>query len=208
VRELDSSESMMESSLSEFKVYPRRWLILAIFCSLELCNNLLCFAFAPISDIAGNFFGGGYYGSNTSINMLANIILVMYIPGTCVSILLMKYFRMKRSLAICGLLTVLAALLRFIAAYNINSLGFANAYAIMMLGQALAGLGQPMFLNSPPAIAAIWFPVDEREMATTIGSMFSPIGSALGQIVPVLIVSQSSKNSTFVLLNMVEIAFA
>jgi hypothetical protein len=64
----------------------------------------------------------------------------------------------------------------------------------MLLGQAFAALGQPMFLNSPPAVASIWFPVEEREIATTIGSMFSPIGSAIGQIIPFLLVQQSSVN--------------
>ena len=184
----------MSSKETEYRGYSYRWLILALFCSLELTNNILWVTFAPISDIVSNYFGGGYYGSTTSVNMLANIYLIFYLPGTGLSIFLMKYFNLKRSLEICGFLTMFGAMLRFIAASQKNEWGIANTYIIMLLGQTFAALGQPMFLNSPPAVASIWFPVEEREMATTIGSMFAPIGSAVGQIIPFLLVEQSSRN--------------
>lgn len=179
---------------SGYYAYSYRWLILAIFCSLEMANNILWVTYAPISDIASNYFGGGYYGSSTSVNMLANIFLILYLPGTGLSIFLMKYCKLKRSLEICAGLTMLGALIRYIGAYNRNEWGNETTYILMLLGQACAALGQPMFLNSPPAVASIWFPVHQREMATTIGSMFAPIGSAFGQIIPFLVVSQSSVN--------------
>jgi hypothetical protein len=185
---------MQEEKGSGYRAYSYRWLILAIFCSLEATNNILWVTYAPISDIVGNYFGGGAYGSTTSVNMLANIFLILYLPGTGLSIFLMKYFNLKRSLEICGFLTMFGAMLRYIAAMNRNDWGNENTYWVMLLGQAFAALGQPMFLNSPPAVASIWFPVEEREIATTIGSTFSPIGSAIGQIIPFLLVEQSSVN--------------
>lgn len=75
------------------------------------------------------------------------------------------------------------------AAYN-NQLGYGYTYILMFIGQSLAALSQPTFLNMPPALASIWFPVKERDMSTTIASMFSPIGSALGELIPVIFVSQ------------------
>jgi FLVCR family MFS transporter 7 len=179
---------------SEYRAYSYRWLILAIFCSLEMTNNILWVTFAPISDIASNYFGGGSYGSTTAVNMLANTFLILYLPGTGLSILLMKYCNMKRALEICAFLTTFGAMLRYIASAYRNDWGNENAYLVMLLGQAFAAMGQPMFLNSPPAIASIWFPTTEREMATTIGSMCAPIGSAIGQIIPFLLVTQSSIN--------------
>jgi MFS family permease len=128
--------------------------------------------------------------------MMANIYLILYLPGTAFSIFLMKYFDLKRSLEICGTLTMVGAMLRYVAAYNSNAWGIDTTYIVMMFGQSLAAIGQPMFLNSPPAVASIWFPVEEREVATTIGSMFAPIGSAVGQIIPFLLVTQSSRNGT------------
>jgi len=189
----------MESE-GEYKAYGYRWFILAMFCMLELANNMLWVTFAPISDITSNYFGGsGYYASSTSVNMLANIFLITYLPGTALSIFMMKYFNLRKALAISGFLTMFGALLRYVAAANFNEWGVRNTYIVMMLGQLLAGIGQPMLLNSPPAVASIWFPTSEREIATTIGSMFSPIGSAVGQIIPFLLVSQTSQNRTFML---------
>jgi len=56
---------------TEFKVYSNRWVILSVFCALEMSNALLWVTFAPISDLAQIYFGGkdSYYGSTTSINM-------------------------------------------------------------------------------------------------------------------------------------------
>ena len=192
----------------EYKSYSYRWLILAIFCSLEMTNNILWVSFAPISDITSSYFGGhGQYGSTTAVNMLANVYLILYLPGTALSIFLMKYYNLKRSLEICGFLTMFGALLRFIAAYNSNSWGQQNTYIVMLLGQSFAAIGQPMFLNSPPAVASIWFPTHEREMATTVGSMFAPIGSAIGQIIPFLLVSQSSVNRKFLIYTKIPVLF-
>ncbi len=174
-------------------IYQYRWAILAMFCFLEMGNALLWVTFAPISDITSNYFGGDYYGSTTSINMLANIFLILYGPGTLLATMSMKYYKLKYTLIIAGVMTIVGALMRYFAALFSDSLGNGNTYILMMLGQALAAICQPMFLNLPPAIASIWFPVNERDISTTIGSMCSPIGNAIGQIIPVLLVTQTLK---------------
>lgn len=189
-------DSNTEGAGSDVQVYKRRWGILAMFCVLEMSNALFWVTFAPISDIASNYFGGNYYGSITSINMLANIFLILFGPGTIIASMSMKKFKLKYSLIIASSLTLFGALLRYIAALCTDSLGNGNTYILMMIGQAFAAISQPMFLNLPPAIASIWFPTKEREMATTIGSMCSPIGNAIGQIIPVIFVSQTL-NSKF-----------
>jgi hypothetical protein len=61
----------------------------------------------------------------------------------------------------------------------------------MFLGQSFAAIGQPLFLNLPAALASSWFPVEERDIATTIGSLFSPLGNAIGQLVSVSLISES-----------------
>ena len=66
--------------LSYVKVYSSRWIVLSVFCILEMSNALLWVTFAPISDIAQIYFGGkeSYYGSTTSINMFVNIELCLF----------------------------------------------------------------------------------------------------------------------------------
>lgn len=178
----------------EYIIYPYRWWILVIFCLLVMANALLWVTFAPISDLTSSYFGKGYYGSTTSVNMLANIFLILYGPGTMVSVYCMKYYKLKKSLIIAGGLTLIGSFIRYMAALNHDSLSNKNKYILIMIGQAFAAISQPMFLNSPPAIASIWFAVKERDLATTIGSMCSPIGNAIGQIIPVILVSGQSKS--------------
>lgn len=52
----------------------------------------------------------------------------------------------------------------------------------MILGQSLAALAGPMYNSLPPALAAAWFSLSERDIATAIGSLFNPLGNAAGQV--------------------------
>jgi hypothetical protein len=66
--------------------------MLSLFCLLQVANATLWMTFSPISDLAQNYFGGPYStnGSKTSINMLANIFLILYTPGSFVGFITMK----------------------------------------------------------------------------------------------------------------------
>jgi FLVCR family MFS transporter 7 len=185
-------------SLDTIKVYRDRWYILIVFALLEMANALLWVTFAPISDLTQHYFNvHSSYGSTTSVNMLANIFLILYAPGSLLGILsydyilfsfllpffvgmmLVKYYQPRKTLLFAGCLTLVGAFLRYLAIVYYNELGNANVYGLVFLGQAFAAIAQPMFLNFPPALASIWFPVNEREIATTIGSMCSPIGKSI-----------------------------
>eukprot|EP01031_Cornospumella_fuschlensis_P032395 gene32395-39173_t len=186
----DSSGTDMKTI---FTVYSYRWLILGMFCSLEMTNALFWVTFSPISDIAQHYFSpSSYYSSTTAVNMLANIFLITYLPGTILGVLMMKHFRLRNAFVLAGSLTVLGGLLRYIATLCADSLGVSGTYWLIFLGQFCAAMAQPTFLNMPPAVAAAWFPVNERDVATTVGSMCSPVGNAIGQILPILFVTEHS----------------
>ncbi|RYG64956.1 MFS transporter, partial [archaeon] len=178
-----------------FTVYSYRWFILAMFCSLEMSNALFWVTFSPISDIAQHYFSpSSYYSSTTAVNMLANIFLITYLPGTILGVLMMKHFKLKKAFVLAGSLTVAGGLLRYIATLSSDSLGVSGTYWLIFLGQFCAAMAQPTFLNMPPAVAAAWFPVSERDVATTVGSMCSPVGNAIGQILPILFVAEHAED--------------
>ena len=52
----------------------------------------------------------------------------------------------------------------------------------MFFGQFFAALAGPMYNSLPPALAASWFSISERDIATAIGSLFNPLGNAAGQV--------------------------
>ena len=107
----------METSYSESKepsvieytpsIYAERWTMLLLFCSLEGANALLWISFAPISDQVQNYFGGGVYSSVTAVNMLANVFLIFYGPGTVLAALSMKKYGLRNSLLLGGFVTML-----------------------------------------------------------------------------------------------------
>jgi hypothetical protein len=66
------------------------------------------------------------------------------------------------------------------------------AYGVVMLGQVLGALGQPLFTQTPTRVANIWFAVSERDLATVFCSLTNPVGNALGSVVPTLNVNGPS----------------
>eukprot|EP00968_Pinguiococcus_pyrenoidosus_P009993 scaffold778_cov263-Pinguiococcus_pyrenoidosus.AAC.16 len=68
-------------------------------------------------------------------------------------------------------------------------------YAVTLLGQVMAGLAQPVFLNAPALLAATWFGLEERDLATALASFCNPLGNALGQLVPPLIVAGDAEDA-------------
>jgi MFS family permease len=176
-----------------FKVYPERWTTLAHFFVLQMTNSLLWVTFAPIADIAADFFGkDGFVGSLTAINLLAVLFLVLYPFGTVLASFAKKLYGLRVSLLIAAFFTVVGAFFRFIGVYVRNDVGGNWSYTLVFLGTAFAAIIQPIYINYPPTVSAIWFPMSERDIATSIGSMSNPLGNAIGTLIPVYIVRRTT----------------
>ena len=66
-------------------------------------------------------------------------------------------------------LNMLGAVLRFLGV--VRFLGIKDAYAVVMSGQTLCALAQPLVVFTPTKLAALWFPEHQRATANTIASM-------------------------------------
>ena len=168
-----------------------KWLVLAVFCITVFGNSLFWVTFAPISDITEDYIGGNTFNNVTSVNMLANIFLILFLPGTWFGNLVRKQYGMRQAMIICCTITVLGAILRFIPSLFHDQMNSSLIYLLLLSGQMLAAISQPFFCNIPPAVACIWFPVAQRDLATTIGFFFNPIGNALGETLAAAFVTQS-----------------
>ena len=186
-------ESLLQEGLLSYKVYSSRWAILALFCFLSLANALMWVTFAPISDIANDYFGDI---GITAVNMLAVVFQILYGPGTYLGLVAMKHYGLKGTLLFGGCLTLFGALLRVLGAYIMSESSPIVSYIIVLLGQCCAALAQPMFNNLPANIAATWFASSERDAATTISSLFNPLGNAVGQVLPPMFVTTSSNSKS------------
>lgn len=160
-----------------------------MFCAINMTNAMLWVTFAPISDVTQHYFGA--VGTITAVNLLAIVFQIIYAPGTWLSIVSMKKYGMKSSMLIGGVLTVAGTAFRLLGTLTKSSIGDLGAYLLVFFGQFLASLAQPMYVNIPAYISSTWFSPSERDLSTTIGALFSPLGNALGTILPVIFVSET-----------------
>lgn len=111
--------------------------------------------------------------------------------GYLLACYLFNRYGLRFGLLLGGLVQTVGAWIRFLSADN-NAHARTNGYGIAMLGQSLCAIIQPIFVNSPAKLSADWFSATQRNMATTIAAMSNPVGIALGQLIPTLVVDETS----------------
>ena len=173
-----------------YTTYPIRGWILAAFCLMSFSNALLWVTFSTVSNIAQVYFES----SATKVNTLATIFLILYPIGTVLEIVYFKRYGLRQTLLLGGVLTTVGAALRLAVAEckEKNIVSPDSLYGVMLFGQAFAALAQPLFVNFPAHLSSAWMAVHERDLSTTLGSLSSPIGNAVGQLLPVILVSMDS----------------
>jgi MFS family permease len=68
-----------------------------------------------------------------------------------------------------------------------------NSFTMLIAGQIILGISQPFVINASTAVAARWFPVRERAIATGLATLAQYIGIFAAMIVtPMLIISSPS----------------
>ena len=92
-----------------------------------------------------------------------------------------------------GFLSFLGAFIRVLGVVFKQYTGNAVAYSLVLLGQCIAALAQPMFNSLPVPLSSHWFSVSERDIATAVSSLFSPLGNAFGQIFPPMFISEDDE---------------
>ena len=166
-----------------FKAYPERWHMLALYAISSLLNAVLWISFASIDDDVAAF----YDVSVNAINWLAIVFQVMYFPAMLFALYMLAAYSLRFTLIVGTAMGATAGLLRAVSSL-IAPASPHLGYAVCMLGQLVASMAQPIFLSTPAKVAANWFPVSERDLATTVGSLFNPLGNAVGQVVPPMVV--------------------
>jgi hypothetical protein len=177
---LSSSDSL---PTLEYKKAPRRWLVIFAFAISNALNAYLWISFAPISNIAASRFNV----SVNSINWLSLSYMLLYAPGAVLSIFITERFGMKILLLTAASANCLAAIIRWLGVY-----GGSSGFFIIMLGQCLAALAQPAYINAPARLSGDWFSQGEQATATVVASMSNVIGNALGSSLPSAFVSTPS----------------
>eukprot|EP01038_Epipyxis_sp_PR26KG_P009236 gene9236-12450_t len=177
---------------NSIKVYMYRWLIVLLFATAGISNALILLTWSPITDKAQIYWNGI---GLTEINLLNVIFQIMYLPGTLFALRVSEKNNLRVYLLTSSSITATGCAIRLIGSLLRFQVGSSASYALVLFGTTLVGLAQPFYLNLPAKIAGVWFPVNERDIATTLCSLAAPFGSAVGSFIPPLFITDDDKHS-------------
>lgn len=160
-----------------FKVYPYRWIVLAVFMFINLTIQVLWISYAPITGPAAQFYGV----SDLQIGLLAMLFMIIYVPLSLPISWMIDTLGYQKAVGIGAVLLGVFGMVRGI---------FAASYPMVVLGTVGLAASQPFLLNSISTVAARWFPIQERATAAGLAMVAGFIGIAIGQVTsPLLSVS-------------------
>ncbi|KAF3838813.1 hypothetical protein F7725_010581 [Dissostichus mawsoni] len=151
--------------LLSFKVYKRRWFVLLVLCLLNCSNATLWLSFAPVADQSARYLQVGL----EQVNWLSIIYMIVAIPLSFATSWMLDVLGLRITLILGAWLNMFGALVRFLGTGI--STDPAARFPLVMFGQTLAAIAQPLVIFTPAKMAALWFPDNQRATANTIGSM-------------------------------------
>lgn len=169
----------------EVKVYHRRWYILSLFSLLAGLQGGLWNTWGPLEESARVAFDWG----TATVALQANWGPVTFIVSTFFFTWLLDTRGLRWACTLAAGLVALGAALRCITAQP------PAATWLIHMGQILNGFGGPVAMAVPPALSAIWFPANQRTVATAIGTVSNNLGMSLSFIIGPLLVSSPSNGT-------------
>ena len=151
-----------------FKIYPYRWVVLAVFMLINVMVQVLWICYAPIASSAAACYGV----KREDVDMLANIFLLVYLPVAFPAAWAIDYFGFKKAVGFGATLMAIFGLLRAFFPYN---------YTVALIGSIGIAVGQPFLLNAFTKLAAQWFPQKQRATITGIVFLAMFVGIGLGE---------------------------
>jgi MFS family permease len=164
----------MKMDNQTFTVYTYRWIVLFFYAMIQLVMQMLWITFAPITSEAAAF----YQVSAMQIGLLSMVFMIVYLFVSIPASWSIDTFGIRKGVGFGVILTGVFAMTRGFGSDSFTWI------LISMIGIAIA---QPFILNSITAMAARWFPLEERATAVGIATLFQFIGIMAGlALTPVL----------------------
>ncbi|KAJ8598549.1 hypothetical protein CTAYLR_001365 [Chrysophaeum taylorii] len=169
--------------MDEAKGDPRRWEHLGMLVSLTVCSHMGWVMYATVPSRTGDALDV----SQTAVTLTATVYPALSLVGSWVASRALGRGGLRGALVETCWLMVIGGLLRCAGAAVGGRVGF----AIVLCGQTLCGLGQPHVVNNPVTLGNEWFPVAERETASTVGLLGDILGQAIGEALAPIVVERS-----------------
>jgi MFS family permease len=151
----------------QYKLYPYRWVTLAVFMFVNLTIQMLWITYAPITGPAAQFYGV----SDLRIGFLAMSFMIAFIPLSIPVSWVIDTYGFRLAVGIGAALMGVFGLLR----------GFAGAnYSLVLWSTVGIAAAQPFLLNAWTKVPANWFSIQERATAVGLVTLANLVGTALG----------------------------
>lgn len=166
-------------SPSNYKLYPYRWVVLAVFMFINLTIQTLWISYAPVTGPAAEFYGV----SDLQIGFLAMSFMIAFIPLSIPVSWMIDTYGFRISVGIGAALMGVFGILRGMAG---------DHYSLVLWSTFGLAAAQPLLLNAWTTVPAKWFALEERATAVGIVTLGNLIGTALGMVLtPILMESMS-----------------
>ena len=164
---------------TQFKLYPYRWVVLAVFMFINLTIQTLWISYAPITGPAAAYYGV----TDLQIGLLAMSFMIAFIPLSIPVSWVIDTFGFRVAVSIGAVLMGIFGILRGLAGAN---------YTLVLWITFGIATAQPFLLNAWTKVPANWFAIEERATAVGIVTLGNLVGTALGMVLtPVLMESMS-----------------
>jgi MFS family permease len=161
------------------RLYPYRWVVLAVFMFVNLMVQLLWVSYAPITGPAANYYGV----TDLKVGFLAMSFMIVYIPLSIPASWMIDTLGFRKAVSIGAILMGVFGVLRGLAGQD---------YTLVLISTIGIGFGQPLLMNSWTTLPAHWFEKEFRATAVGLVTLSGLIGIALGMVLtPIFELSMS-----------------
>ncbi len=153
-----------------YRLYPYRWVILAVFMLINIAMQMLWITYAPITGVAASFYGV----TDLKIGFLSMTFMIAFIPLSLPVSWAIDTYGYRRTVSIGAILMAVCAIGRGLAGNN---------YTLVLLATIGLAIAQPALMNSWTKVPALWFGREERATAVGLLTLSALVGTALGMVV-------------------------
>ncbi len=154
---------------SGYRVYGRRWIVLAAYMLVNLTVQLLWIAYAPITGAAAVF----YHVSELQIGFLAMVFMIAFVPLSIPISWLIDRFGFYPMVVLGSVIFAACGIVRGLAH---------DSFGLVLVASIGMAAAQPFFLNSWTKVSALWFPSGERATAVGLITLANLVGTAIGLV--------------------------
>jgi len=159
----------------KFKLYPYRWVVLAVFMFINLMMQMLWITYAPITSIAAEY----YSVKDLQIGFLSMVFMIAFIPFSIPASWMIDKYGFRKAVGLGAIIMGVFSLLRGFAGSN---------FTLVLLCTIGIAAAQPFLLNAWTTVPAKWFAVKERATMVGLITLANLVGTGLGMMItPILV---------------------